>query len=90
MALMVCNFIPGVLVTAAIAYLLVVQFRIICRNTTSIEVSVRRWAEVDAREAKMVHSLSLPSLLLLLQLATKCSISYSCEGISLAIRFWAI
>lgn len=39
-------------VTMGICYLLYHQIEILIRNTTSIEVSVRRWQEFDANEAK--------------------------------------
>lgn len=38
-----------------ICYLLYHQMEVVTRNTTSIEVSVRRWQEFDAKEAKQAY-----------------------------------
>jgi hypothetical protein len=50
----VLNFTVSLPVTLGIVYIWIFQINIIGRNTTSHEVSARRWAEFDAKNLKQV------------------------------------
>jgi hypothetical protein len=53
--LLILHFICIVPITLGIAYLFYHQWQVLIRNTTSIEQSVRKWQEFDARQAKQTY-----------------------------------
>jgi hypothetical protein len=54
--MLVINIALAVPIAGGIGFLLIHQFFTLLTNTTTIEESVRKWQEIDAKKANEVHS----------------------------------